>query len=135
MVRLLMSCLTALALIGCQAPAVSPSHTVLTGVIVQKPWSKTMESWNAGGSEYFVLESSTGSTLLRPSKTVTHQDFERFVGQSVHCHGVFVEGEPYVPDESRIEQAPVVTASPFSTEPLTPRRGQGFSVFELERAD
>ena len=28
---------------------------VLEGTVIRKPWTKTGESWNAGGSHYFVL--------------------------------------------------------------------------------
>jgi hypothetical protein len=120
---------------GCQAPR-STSYDApldtLTGVVVRKDWAKSMESWNAGGSEYFVLKveggdlpsdkrTATEGVILRPSKAIPFEHFTNFVGQAVTCQGEFIAGKPYIPPSNSVEQMPSPVRNPF-----------GFKVYVIE---
>ncbi len=49
----------------------------LTGTIIQKPWSKSQESYCIGGSEYFILRygDDLTITLKHPEDTKIFTDF------------------------------------------------------------
>lgn len=131
---------------GCQEHY-SASHDApldtLTGVVVRKGWSKSMESWNAGGSEYYVLKvengdlpsdrrTATEGVILRPSKAIPFEHFTNFVGQTVTCQGEFVAGKPYIPPKNSEEQMPSPVHNPFSGEMDPPIKGSGFKVYLIE---
>ena len=40
------------------------------GVVKMKPWSKSVESFCAGGSEYFVLKTESGQHILSPDENL-----------------------------------------------------------------
>lgn len=111
---------------------------VLEGTVIRKSWTKSGESWNAGGSRYYVLDvgvavishrSAREGVILRQSDSVPFDVFERFKGHRVAVEGRFVEGKPWMPRGEGVEQHPV-------TSELIPLiRGSGFEVFEITRLD
>ena len=117
--------------------------TVLTGVVLRKEWSKSYESFNAGGSEYYVLKidnnaipankrTATEGVILRPSKDVPFERFANLVGQTVTCRGNFVDGKPYAPPTDGIEQVPSSHVNPITGETVRPIVGSGFQVRAIE---
>jgi hypothetical protein len=107
--------------------------TTLTGRIIKKPWSKTAESWNAGSSEYYVLDvgdaeiksrSAEEGVILRSSERVSMEKFAEYVGKSVKVTGVYVPAMPYQP-ENPMESFPM----DMNGQPLP--RGSGFQVYSL----
>lgn len=118
---------------------------VLEGTVIRKPWTKTGESWNAGGSHYFVLDvggaviphrSAREGVILRPSDSVPFNAFERFRDHRVAVDGRFVEGKPWTPREAdRYMQHPVLQTHPVTGEVIPLRRGSGFQVFKIARLD
>ena len=116
-------------------------HT-LTGTVVKRGWTKTYESWNAGGSEYFVLlvadlenmpgpQTAQGGVILRPSQAVPFSQFERVVGTELICTGQFVNGEPFIPPDNDDLQHPLPVTNPITGELEHPIRGSGFEVHSL----
>ena len=131
---------------GCQRnPPVAHTTALetLTGVVIRKDWSKSLESWNAGGSEYYVLKiegsalppgtqtAKEGVTLL-PSDTVPFGHFTNFVGRLVTCRGQFVAGEPYIPPEDSVEQMPLPSENLITGKTEYPIVGAGFKVHVIE---
>ena len=118
---------------------------VLEGTVIRKGWAKTGESWNAGGSHYYVLDvgravishrSAREGVILRPSDGVPFGAFERFKDHRVAVEGRFVEGKPWTPREAdRYMQHPVLQTHPFTGEVIPLRRGSGFQVFKIARLD
>ncbi len=106
---------------------------ILTGVVLQKPWAKTEESWRAGGSEYYVLDvgdleveerSAQEGVILRPSEGITLDNFAQYIGKRVEVQGKYLPLEPYVP-QSPIESYPMGPDG----KPLP--RGGGFQVLSI----
>lgn len=58
-----------------------------SGTVFRENWKKSQESWNAGGSEYFVLDDGAGTPdsrrILRPSRTVPVAVLTGFHGKKV----------------------------------------------------
>ena len=117
----------------------------LTGVVIRKGWTKSRESWEAGGSEYYVLkiedfalpsekQTAKGSVILRESKAFPFERFTNFVGQSVTCKGELVAGKPYIPFDPR-EQVPSRVANPRGEPDPPPLRGGGFKVYAITRIE
>lgn len=105
----------------------------LTGRIIVKPWSKSAESWNAGGSEYYVLDvgdaeieerSAEEGVILRSSERVSMEKFAKYVGKSVQVTGLYITAMPYQP-KSPMESFPM----DMNGQPLP--RGGGFQVYSL----
>lgn len=131
---------------GCQrTPSVARAteSETLTGVVIRKNWTKSAESWNAGGSEYFVLKvensllppgrpTAKEGVILRPSNTVPFEHFTNFVGRLVTCRGVFVAGEPRMPPEDSTEQMPLPSEKPITGKTEYPMAGVGFRVHVIE---
>jgi hypothetical protein len=95
----------------------------LKGVLVRKEWTKTYESYRAGGSEYYMIEKA----ILRPSEQVPFSEFEKYKGKKVVVKGLYVKGKPYTPPKDSAEQYPV---NPDGT-PETINVGAGFKVCEI----
>ena len=111
----------------------SQQLTILTGRIIVKPWSKTAESWNAGGSEYYVLDvgdaeieqrSAEEGVILRSSDQVPMEKFAEYVGKFVKVTGKYVPAMPYQP-KNPMESFP----TDMNGQPLP--RGGGFQVYSL----
>ena len=114
--------------------AATPSPTAeeqrtMVGKVVKKPWSKSLESWHAGGGDYFVLQPDTGeSVILRPSHKVSLNDLETSVGKKVRVGGTDVPYEPYEP-ANPTEQYP----TGMDGKPIP--RGGGLRALTLEVID
>jgi hypothetical protein len=108
------------------APREPEDEGTLVGTLVKKPWSKTLESWHAGGTEYFVVETEGGdSIIVRPSERVTTEALQAMVGKKVRVRGERVPYRPYQP------------ASPMEQYPMGPdgkpaQRGGGIRVESIE---
>jgi hypothetical protein len=114
------------------AAAASPTaeeQRTMVGKVVKKPWSKSLESWHAGGADYFVLQPDTGKAIiLRPSHKVSLNDLETAVGKKVRVGGTDVPYEPYKP-ASPTEQYPTgIDGKPIP-------RGGGLRAMTLEVLD
>lgn len=130
---------------GCQSQRTARHATPLdslTGIIIRKGWTKSRESWNAGGSEYYVLKvedsalpsdkrTAKEGVILRPSKAIPFEHFTNFVGQSVRCKGEFLAGKPYIPPEDSAEQVPSPVENLLG-EVEHPIRGRGFKVYAIK---
>ncbi|KAG8469231.1 hypothetical protein KFE25_007749 [Diacronema lutheri] len=110
----------------------------ICGTVLQRPWSKTYESWDAGGSDYFVLAMDHvhaaahpqygDSIILRfPSDdSVTEHDLARWVSKHACVRGTLLEAQPYVPSYAW-EQFP--TGMDGRPEP----RGSGIRMAKIGR--
>ncbi len=74
----------------------------LSGTIILKPWSKSAESWNAGGGSYYVLDvgdekimefSAKEGVIIRFGEGVNAGDFEGLIGKRVQLTGHYVPKE------------------------------------------
>ena len=120
------------------APAAeAPAGVELTGVIIKKPWSKSTESWNAGGSEYYVLDvgatevekrSAKEGVTLRASAAVSAEQIAELTGKKVRVRGTYIPAKPYTPEDP-MEQYP----TGMDGKPLP--RGAGFEVTAIESAE
>ena len=141
----MIACLVATAC-GCHStPPASDAEgeRVLTGVVIRKQWSKSLESWSAGGSEYYVLK-VTGAALppeaqtakegciLLPSDSVSFDHFQNFVGVPVTCRGRFVGGNRYIPPNDTEEQLPASSVNPITGDAEYPVVGAGFKVRTID---
>ena len=125
-------------------------HSVtLTGTIIEKPWAKSGESWNAGGGKYFVLDVGTRGqmiddgiiprnrrtanegVILKPSKQIQYEQFSLYTGRHVRITGEYVDGKPYVPPSDHIEQMPVPHENSLTGKLEYPIRGSGFRVEKI----
>lgn len=109
----------------------------LTGTVIEKPWSKTAESWIAGGGNYYVLDigeleiekrSAQEGVILRASEAIAFESFAEYVGKKVEIKGEYVESKPYQP-KSAYESYPMG----MDGRPLP--RGAGFKVDEIRILD
>ena len=75
----------------------------ISGSILLKPWSKTQESWIAGGGEYFVLDvggadiveySAEEGVIMRFEEDVIADRFKLLVGKKVELTGNFIPNKP-----------------------------------------
>ena len=118
----------------------------LNGVVIRKEWTKSMESWNAGGSEYYVLKvedanlpsdkrTAKEGVILRPSKAIPFEHFTNFVGQTIKCKGEFVAGTPSIPPKNNVMQTPNPVRNPFTGELDHLIRGSGFKVYVIAPVD
>ncbi len=110
----------------------------LHGTVIRKEWTKTGESWNAGGSEYYVLDvgdapiqrrSAREGVILRPSGSLPFSEFAAYTDQQVVVTGRFVSGKQYNSPPGIIEQQPV------GYDGQAPIRGSGFQVHSIDVTD
>ncbi len=120
-----------------EEPEAQPTGThTLQGTVLKKPATKSLESWVAGGSEYYVLDvgeaevqrSAEEGVILRPGEAVDGEALETAVGKRVEVEGVYVESQPYVA-ENEVESFPMDPDG----KPLP--RGAGFQVSTLRVLD
>lgn len=109
----------------------------LTGIVMEKPWSKSAESWIAGDSNYYVLDvgeleiekrSAQEGVILRPSDVISVAEFAEYIGKKVEVKGEYVDAKPYQP-KSAYESYPMG----IDGKPLP--RGEGFKVYEIQVLD
>jgi hypothetical protein len=93
----------ALFLCGCET-ATTTSQSTLHGIVIHKEPSETIESWNAGGKEYFVLDvgnlalpgglrSAAEGVILLPSRRVHAENIAAHEGRMVIVTGSFIEAK------------------------------------------
>jgi hypothetical protein len=127
------------------ATSAASSPQTLTGVVIRKEWTKSEESWNAGGSEYYVLKvegdtlapsqrSAREGVILRPSRRVSFARSAEFVGKRVQCRGRFVADVAHVPAKHSVEQSPQTIPNPITGKVDPPTRGAGFRVDAISLA-
>ena len=101
----------------------------ITGTVLLKPWSKSPESWNAGGSSYYVLDvgnseifeySAKEGVIIRFGTELSDNEFKKLVGLRVELTGNYVSKKPVQVDPH--SQYP----TNINGEPL--HRGSGFKV-------
>ena len=109
----------------------------LTGKIIEKPWSKSAESWVAGDSNYYVLDvgdleiekrSAKEGVILRASEAIAFENLTEYVGKKVEVKGEYIDSKPYQP-KSAYESYPMG----MDGRPLP--RGAGFKVYEIKEFD
>ena len=108
----------------------------LVGTVIKKPWTKSAESWNAGGSDYFVLDvgdapvekrTAAEGVLLIPAGDIRFEGLEAWVGKRVMVRGDYVEGRPpKIPERSQFPTGPDGEPAP---------QGAGFEVLMIDAAD
>ncbi|NES66321.1 MAG: hypothetical protein F6K24_14180 [Okeania sp. SIO2D1] len=110
------------------------SSIYLTGIVIEKPWSKTSESWIAGDGNYYVLDigeleiekrSAEEGVILRASEAIAFESFAEYVGKKVEIKGEYVEGKPYQPKS-------VYESYPMGMDGRPLPRGAGFQVYEIK---
>ncbi len=86
----------------------------LTGKIVQKPWSKSTQSYCAQGSEYYVLIEKNGRESVLENQT--DKNMELFLNKNIKIEGYFytktIENKPKKQEDEaeisqKIEQRPI----------------------------
>ncbi|NEQ75608.1 MAG: hypothetical protein F6K23_22670 [Okeania sp. SIO2C9] len=114
--------------------SVHRSSISLTGTVIEKPWSKTSESWIAGSGNYYVLDmgelevekpSDQEGVILRASEAITFEIFAEYAGKKVEIKGEYVESKPYQPKS-------VYESYPMGMDGRPLPRGAGFQVYEIK---
>lgn len=105
----------------------------LTGKVIEKPWSKSDESWIAGDSNYYVLDvgdleiekpSAKEGVILRASKAINFEIFAKYIGKKVEVKGEYVDSKPYQPKSA-------YESYPMGIDGRALPRGEGFKVHEI----
>ena len=100
----------------------------LSGTVILKPWSKSAESWNAGGGSYYVLDvgdakimefSAKEGVIIRFGEGANAEEFEDLIGKRVDLTG------HYVPKEAVTEPR---GQYPVGIDGKPAPRGSGFKV-------
>ncbi len=78
------------------------NNKTFKGTLVQMPWTKSGESYCAGGSEYFVLKTSDGKHILQTDSNKVWETLKKKSGQIVTIVGSL--------EEKRIEPNPMEQA-------------------------
>lgn len=129
--------------VGSSQPGGAASETVLRGELIRKEWSKSDESFNAGGSEYYVLKvpeslvpanrrTAKEGVVLLSSAAVSFGRFDELVGKEVECRGEFVDGKKFQPPQDSVEQFPVGGVTEQAGEKMDVTVGAGFAVNSIE---
>lgn len=109
-----------------EQPSEPEKGLTMIGKVEKKPWSKSLESWRAGGAEYFVIHTDDGeSAILRPSDQVSVQDLEAAAGKKVRVSGTEVPLKPYRPPHPAAQYPTGPDGKPLPT-------GGGIRVTSLE---
>ncbi|KAJ1617324.1 hypothetical protein T492DRAFT_1100571 [Pavlovales sp. CCMP2436] len=131
-------CVGAIMLIASPAPApqaaVSGAAVVVCGSIQHKSWSKTPESWDAGGSDYYTITLDGAhagfdeSMILRTpaDESIGASSFAQWAGKHACAKGTLAESQPWVQTHPW-EQFPVGAGG----QPLP--RGSGFVAAAIGR--
>ena len=103
----------------------------LSGTVILKPWSKSAESWNAGGGSYYVLDvgdakimefSAKEGVIIRFGEGVNAEEFEDLIGKRVELTGHYVPKEAVTEPRGQypvgIDGKPAPRGSGFKGQPL-----------------
>ncbi|MEK7484430.1 MAG: hypothetical protein AABZ60_08875 [Planctomycetota bacterium] len=110
---------------------------VLQGKIVQKFWTKSMESWLAGGSDYCILDTTgfynkenpvSRAIYLRPSEYLTYNDIRQYDGKIVEIRGVYDVPQLTITPDTMKGQYPV---GPDGKPEAPAGSGDGIRVYEI----
>lgn len=118
---------------------VSVKTEVVQGTLVHRPWSKSMESFAAGGSDYFAVERGQHGegprVVVLPSDQVPRERLLALVGKRIELKGERVAPRPFVPEPGAqypvgMDGQPAVKAvggglRALSVKPLAAKRGAG----------
>lgn len=132
-------------------PAANPEQIMtLQGVIrEQRADVKSLNSWNAPGDPYYILEITEDKGqdahhpyTLRPSEQVSAEDLRKLTSQAVTVTGYYTEGErPDTPLEKIVEQVPIEPklevgpdGNPVSKGWQVMKRGWGLIVLSIAKA-
>ncbi|HOV15571.1 MAG TPA: hypothetical protein PK771_14890 [Spirochaetota bacterium] len=97
----------------------------IDGVIKHEDWSKSIESWQAGGSDYFILEQKDGTRIiLKESNKFKFKDFEKFKNTKVTVFGYMTQHKPYTPSDPYEQYPKDINGKPLA-------RGGGFVVLNI----
>ncbi|NEP90516.1 MAG: hypothetical protein F6K18_28915 [Okeania sp. SIO2C2] len=111
----------------------SNSLIYLTGTVIEKPWSKSAESWIAGNSNYYVLDlgdlkieklSAEEAVILPASEAIAFETFAEYVEKTVEAKGEYVDSKPYQPKSA-------YESYPMGMDGRALPRGAGFKVYEI----
>lgn len=91
------------------------AQTQWTGVIRKKPWAKTIESYCAQGSDYYVLVTSKETYVLAPADDAATQQIARMKDRRVTLIGQ-LETRTITPDPS--SQHPISMEQPVEQRPV-----------------
>ena len=121
--RLFFWSLLVMLLAGCanDAPSLVATPQEFTGQLQQHNWQKSIESYCAGGSEYFTLQQSDGTDLV----LTTPNDlgaWQKFIGQQVSVKALVKEKVIMPPNEQsqqpvNWQQTPNAAPAESQTEP------------------
>ena len=127
------------------APSKRQKCFVVKGRVVHKPWSKSMESWRAGGSDYYLLEAARTAAdielprplFLRPSQSVSFVKFKKFAGNRVKIIAILdtpkVQRQSPSLSQRPISQVPIMQRPDNGREkPLSPGCGKGIKVLFIK---
>jgi hypothetical protein len=89
------------------------NETVLSGVFLQKPWSKNLTSYCAGGSEYFVCKKGKEETILDLSGDGKMAIQMPKSGKKIKVKGYFKTFTPEIKDPMSQHPADPVTCRVF----------------------
>ncbi|TAH20976.1 MAG: hypothetical protein EAZ08_04510 [Cytophagales bacterium] len=106
---------------------VSPTEE-LSGIILKKAWTKTTQSYCAGGSDYYVLSLPNEELVLENvSKIPSQKLFGQWVGKKVK-----VVGTKY---QKKIKNDNDSSQRPVEDDPITGERKDEFScwVFKVQK--
>ena len=82
-----------------------PATMTVTGIVVHKFATKSVESFDAGESEYCVIyvdhdnneNTPDKGYILRPTEKVTFDTLKKYAGKKVTVTGVYSKGKPIKP--------------------------------------
>lgn len=120
-----------------EKPPIKDRIYVLQGKVVQKFWTKSMESWLAGGSDYCILDITgfnnpenpvSGAIYLRASEHLSYPDIRQYDGKFVEIRGVHDVPKITVTPDTMKGQYPV---GPDGKPQAPSGSGDGIRVYEI----
>lgn len=105
-------------------PFVSTGLVSIEGKLTLMPWAKSMESYCAGGSDYWIIEKKFGdATIVKPHKVGGDQSWKALEGKVVQASGVFKTIErplsnekPSSGDSTQMESQKPISQMPVGSE-------------------
>jgi len=88
------------------ATSFAPPSEVLSGTILKKSWTKSTQSYCAGGSDYYVLSLANEELVLEnASKTDAKKFFGQWLGKKVKVVGTKFQKK--IKNENNFSQKPI----------------------------
>lgn len=103
----------------------------LSGTILKKPWTKSTESYCAGGSDYYVLRLVSGEEVILEniSNVSAEKYFEKWVKKKVIVIGMKFEKK--IKNEDNRSQKPIT----YSFDGKVEENAFACSVFKVEKIE